>query len=31
VRFPELSYANVDDSPLKRGVIRLLERLAGRD
>jgi putative hemolysin len=31
VRFPELSYANIDDPPLKRGVIRLLERLAGRD
>ncbi len=31
VRFPELSYANVDDPPLKRGLIRFLERIAGRD
>lgn len=31
VKFPELSYANEDDPPLKRGLIRLLERLAGRD
>jgi putative hemolysin len=31
VRFPELSYSNPGDPPLKRGVIRLLERLAGRD
>ena len=31
MRFPELSYANVDDPPLKRGVVRVLERLAGRD
>lgn len=31
VRFPELSYANVDDPPLKRGLVRVLERLAGRD
>jgi hypothetical protein len=31
VRFPELSYANVDDPPLKRGLIRILERAAGRD
>jgi hypothetical protein len=31
VRFPELSYANADDPPLKRGLIRFLERLAGRD
>ena len=31
VRFPELSYANVDDPPLKRGLIRFLERAAGRD
>ena len=29
--FPELSYANGDDPPLKRNMIRLLERLAGRD
>ena len=31
MRFPELSYANADDPPLKRGLIRFLERLAGRD
>lgn len=31
MRFSELSYANVDDPPLKRKVIHLLERLAGRD
>jgi putative hemolysin len=31
VKFPELSYANADDPPLKRRVIRALERLAGRD
>jgi len=31
VRFPELSYANLDDPPLRRGLIRFLERLAGRD
>jgi putative hemolysin len=31
VKFPELSYANADDPPLKRGLIRLLERAAGRD
>jgi putative hemolysin len=31
VRFPELSYANADDPPLKRGLIRFLERAAGRD
>lgn len=30
-RFPELSYANAEDPALKRGVIRLCERLAGRD
>lgn len=31
MRFPELSYANADDPPLKRGLVHLLERLAGRD
>lgn len=31
MQFPELSYANADDPPLKRGVIRFLERVAGRD
>jgi putative hemolysin len=31
VRFPELSYANADDPPVKRRLVRLLERLAGRD
>jgi len=31
VKFPELSYANADDPPLKRGLIRFLERAAGRD
>jgi len=31
VRFPELSYANTDDPPLKRGLVHVLERLAGRD
>lgn len=31
MRFPELSYANGDDPPLKRGLVRVLERLAGRD
>lgn len=31
VKFPELSYANADDPPLKRGLIRMLERMAGRD
>jgi putative hemolysin len=31
VQFPELSYANGDDPPLKRELIHLLERLAGRD
>jgi putative hemolysin len=31
LQFPELSYANPSDPPLKRGVIRLLERVAGRD
>jgi putative hemolysin len=31
VRFPELSYANADDPPLKRNLVHLLERLAGRD
>ena len=31
MKFPELSYANDDDPPLKRGFIRFLERLAGRD
>jgi putative hemolysin len=31
VRFPELSYANADDPALKRRIVHLLERLAGRD
>lgn len=31
MQFPELSYANPDDPPLKRGLIRFLERVAGRD
>ncbi|WP_072377546.1 1-acyl-sn-glycerol-3-phosphate acyltransferase [Hyphomicrobium sp. NDB2Meth4] len=31
MQFPELSYANPDDPPLKRGLIRTLERVAGRD
>lgn len=31
MQFPELSLANADDPPLKRGTIRLLEQLAGRD
>lgn len=31
MQFPELSYANPDDPPLKRGVIRFLERMSGRD
>ncbi len=31
MQFPELSYANPQDPPLKRGIIRFLERLAGRD
>jgi putative hemolysin len=31
VRFPELSYANAEDPPLKRGLIRILERMSGRD
>ncbi len=31
VRFPELSYSNPDDPPLKRWLIRFLERMAGRD
>ncbi len=31
VKFPELSYANAEDPPLKRGLIRFLERVAGRD
>jgi putative hemolysin len=31
VQFPELSYANPDDPALKRGLIRLFERAAGRD
>ena len=31
MKFPELSYANADDPPLKRGLIRFLERAAGRD
>lgn len=31
MRFPELSYANTDDPPLKRGLVHVLERLAGRD
>lgn len=31
MHFPELSYANPDDPALKRGLIRLLERAAGRD
>jgi len=31
LQFPELSYANPDDPPLKRGLIRTLERVAGRD
>jgi putative hemolysin len=31
VRFPELSLADVNDPPLKRGTIRLLEHLSGRD
>lgn len=31
MRFPELSYANTNDPPLKRGLVRVLERLAGRD
>ena len=31
MRFPELSYANAEDPPLKRGLIRMLERMSGRD
>jgi putative hemolysin len=31
VRFPELSYANADDPLLRRGLIRMLERMSGRD
>jgi putative hemolysin len=31
VRFPELSYANAEDPLLKRGLIRMLERMSGRD
>jgi len=31
VQFPELSYANPDDPPLKRGLIHFFERMAGRD
>jgi len=31
MEFPELSYANAADPPLKRGVIRFMERLAGRN
>ena len=31
MQFPELSYANPNDPALKRNVIRLLERAAGRD
>ncbi len=31
MQFPELSYANGDDPPLKRNTIQLLERIAGRD
>lgn len=31
MKFPELSYANADDPPFKRGLIRILERMAGRD
>lgn len=31
MQFPELSLASVKDPPLKRGAIRLLEQLAGRD
>lgn len=31
MRFPELSYANAEDPPLKRGLIRVLERMSGRD
>ncbi|MFA5902233.1 MAG: lysophospholipid acyltransferase family protein, partial [Hyphomicrobium sp.] len=31
MQFPELSYANPDDPALKRGLIRLIERAAGRD
>lgn len=31
MQFPELSLANPDDHPLKRGTIRFLEQLAGRD
>jgi putative hemolysin len=31
VQFPELSLASANDPPLKRGTIRLLEQLAGRD
>jgi putative hemolysin len=31
VQFPELSYANADDPALKRSLIRLFERAAGRD
>lgn len=31
MQFPELSYANPDDPLLKRGLIRFLERVAGRD
>ncbi len=31
VQFPELSYANPDDPPLKRGIIQFFERMAGRD
>ncbi|MFA9443540.1 MAG: hypothetical protein ACERIG_08075 [Hyphomicrobium sp.] len=31
MKYPELSYANVPDRPLRRGVIGLLEHLSGRD
>jgi putative hemolysin len=31
VQFPELSLADANDPPLKRGTIRLLEHLSGRD
>lgn len=31
MQFPELSLANANDPPLKRGTIRVLEQLAGRD
>jgi putative hemolysin len=31
VRFRELSYANADDPPLKRKLVHVLERMAGRD